>query len=185
MTLNPCPRCHETEWLKGRCVSCGYRRTVADELGDIVDQPPAVDRVAVMRRALEKIASGNYCAPTCTAYLTAMAALRKVASPPPASPDVPVGDDDSLHEVNFVHGDHSGWTRIGRYDSARRRSLWIRLIGEDESGGVQAIELCSGREGDDAYVKLTSADPQWAALCDVLLRVDGDCGLKMPEEPKT
>jgi hypothetical protein len=46
-------------------------------------------------------------------------------------------------------------------------------------GNVQAIELCSGREGDDAYVKLTPADPQWEALCDLLLRVEGDCGLKV------
>lgn len=82
-------------------------------------------------------------------------------------------------EVSFVRGDESGWTRIGRYDSARRRSLWCRLVGEDELGNVQAIELCSGREGDDAYVKLTPADPQWKALCDLLLRVEGDCGLKM------
>jgi hypothetical protein len=45
-------------------------------------------------------------------------------------------------------------------------------------GHVQAIELCSGREGDDAYVKLTPADPQWEALCNLLLRVEGDCSIE-------
>ena len=82
-----------------------------------------------------------------------------------------------IREVSFVRGGESGWVRIGLYDSVRRRSSWVRLVGEDDMGNVQAIELCSGREGDDAYVKLTSQDPQWDDLCDVLLRVEGDCGL--------
>lgn len=56
-----------------------------------------------------------------------------------------------------------GWTRIGLYDSAERRTLWC-LVG-------------SGREGDDAYVKLTPADPQWDDWCGLLLRVVGDCGV--------
>ena len=60
----------------------------------------------------------------------------------------------------------------------------MRLVAEDEMGNVGAIELCSGREGDDAYVKLTPADPQWKALCNLLLRVEGDCGLKGEASPK-
>lgn len=88
-----------------------------------------------------------------------------------------VAEMASGHEAAYVRGGEDGWVRIGRYDSARRRSLWMRLVGADEIGNVTAIELCSGREGDDAYVKLTAADPQWADICDVLLRVEGDCGL--------
>jgi hypothetical protein len=40
-----------------------------------------------------------------------------------------------------------GWRRRGRIDKQGRRSLWIR-----ES--PDAIELCAGREGNDAYVRL-------------------------------
>jgi hypothetical protein len=87
---------------------------------------------------------------------------------------------DSGREVSFVRGEESGWTRIGRYDSAERRSLWCRIIGENERGDVVAIELCSGREGDDAFVRLDATNPQWRDLCDVLLSVEGDCGLPMP-----
>lgn len=54
-----------------------------------------------------------------------------------------------------------GWMRIGRIDSTGRRSLWIR-----ETDGT--IELCAGREGDDAYVKITPENPQWIELEDVL-----------------
>ena len=43
------------------------------------------------------------------------------------------------------------WIRIGRYDRAERRALWVRL-------GKDSIELCSGREGDDDYAKLTVDD---------------------------
>jgi len=54
-----------------------------------------------------------------------------------------------------------GWERIGRIDKAERRSLWIR-----ESPDV--IELCAGREGDDAYVRITPENPQWRDLSSVL-----------------
>ena len=53
-----------------------------------------------------------------------------------------------------------GWLRIGRIDSPRRRSLWIR----DTRGAEPAIELCAGREGDDAYVKITPDNPQWREI---------------------
>lgn len=56
-----------------------------------------------------------------------------------------------------------GWRRIGRIDKPQRRSLWIR----ESRGG---IELCAGREGDDAYVRLTPDNPQWRELRDVLTR---------------
>jgi hypothetical protein len=55
-----------------------------------------------------------------------------------------------------------GWRRIGRIDAVGRRSMWIR-----ETAG--SIELCAGREGDDAYVRITPENPQWTDLLDVLL----------------
>lgn len=56
-----------------------------------------------------------------------------------------------------------GWRRIGRIDKPQRRSLWIRET-------YNTIELCAGREGDDAYVKIAPDNPQWHDLRDVLSR---------------
>lgn len=61
-----------------------------------------------------------------------------------------------------------GWRRIGRIDSVGRRSLWIRETWN--SDGPVCIELCAGREGDDAYGRITPDNPQWAELEDVLSR---------------
>lgn len=66
------------------------------------------------------------------------------------------------------------WTRIGRYDRALRRSTWARI---NEVEGpflyrtpdlVESIEICSGREGDDAYVKITPDNPAFVQLLDVI-----------------
>ena len=45
------------------------------------------------------------------------------------------------------------WTRIGRYDKCRRRSTWARIefSSETEDAVAMAVELRSGREGDDAF----------------------------------
>ena len=43
-----------------------------------------------------------------------------------------------------------GWERIGRLDATGRRSLWMRARGT-------SVELCAGREGDDAYVVLDNS----------------------------
>jgi len=56
-----------------------------------------------------------------------------------------------------------GWLRIGRIDKPLRRSLWIR-----ESHRPEVIELRAGREGDDAYVRITPDNPQWHELSGVL-----------------
>ena len=40
-----------------------------------------------------------------------------------------------------------GWTEILVPDSTGRRGLWVRQT-------LTTIELCAGREGDDAYVRL-------------------------------
>jgi hypothetical protein len=54
-----------------------------------------------------------------------------------------------------------GFHRIGRIDAVGRRSLWLR----EEQG---AIELRAGREGDDARIRVTSADPLYRDLERVL-----------------
>ena len=65
------------------------------------------------------------------------------------------------------------WVRIGRWDDPRERAIWVRLtymgpsrllvsetdeeLGE-EPGPCVSIELCAGRRGADAYVKISPAD---------------------------
>jgi len=72
------------------------------------------------------------------------------------------------------------WTRIGRYDRALRRSTWVRLVAVEgppwllEEHNVQAIELCSGREGDDAYALIEPSNPAYEALLDVCLTAVGN-----------
>lgn len=84
------------------------------------------------------------------------------------------------------------WTRIGRYDRARRRSTWARIeypegpppeygwVAED---GV-AAEMCSGREGDDAYVRVGRGDPAFAGLLDVISYAIGNVD-EEPDEDET
>lgn len=54
-----------------------------------------------------------------------------------------------------------GYARIGRICGAGRRSLWMRYC----DGG---FELRAGREGDDAYVRITKDNPQYIELLDVM-----------------
>lgn len=72
---------------------------------------------------------------------------------------------------------NAGWIRVGRYDSAKRRALWIRFLGP-KSGGpitdpvrdtITAIEMCSGREGDDGHCIILEENPSFDSLLDVLL----------------
>jgi len=72
--------------------------------------------------------------------------------------------------------DEPGWIEIGKRCSADRRSVWVRML--DASGKpavseietpVRTIELCAGREGDDAFVVITKDNPQWASLLDLYL----------------
>lgn len=68
------------------------------------------------------------------------------------------------------------WVRIGRYDRARRRSTWARLEfieGPPPYWGfldheVTAVELCSGREGDDAFCRVERGDPAFHDLLNVI-----------------
>lgn len=80
------------------------------------------------------------------------------------------------------------WTRIGRYDRSRRRSTWARIEYAEgpPSNGIflsaedaVAVELRSGREGDDAFVRVERGDPAFAALENVISYAIGN----VDEEP--
>lgn len=45
-----------------------------------------------------------------------------------------------------------GWQCASMHDPAGRRGIWFRR----ESPG--AVEVCAGREGDDAYVRIAVGD---------------------------
>lgn len=85
-----------------------------------------------------------------------------------------MADMPAPHEPTYVRGTTDGtWIRIGRLDSAGRRSSWARVetIGEPPSSdrsNVVAVELCAGREGDDAHVRLERDNPAFDALLDVI-----------------
>jgi hypothetical protein len=56
-----------------------------------------------------------------------------------------------------------GWVRVGRYDSADRRALWIYDPNPDAPPVLptrlsRTIVMRAGREGDDAYVELRRSD---------------------------
>ncbi len=55
----------------------------------------------------------------------------------------------------------AGFHRIGRIDSAARRSLWLK----EEP---QAFELRAGCEGGDIHIRVTSQNPQFSELADTL-----------------
>jgi hypothetical protein len=64
------------------------------------------------------------------------------------------------------------WVRIG--PKTGRRSLWLRLEFSDDSvpysvNTVPAFELRAGREGDDAHVRVSRDNPQYAELLDLVL----------------
>ena len=77
----------------------------------------------------------------------------------------------------MIRASKEGYVRIGRYDKAGRRSTWVRLntFEKEPREGLMfldsefsSIEICSGREGDDAYVKIESSNPAFYELLSVL-----------------
>ena len=74
-----------------------------------------------------------------------------------------------------------GWLSIALHDPASRRGVWARLTRRDGSYGdgfeahhdVAVIELCAGREGDDAYARLELGqllnERNLASLWDVMI----------------
>lgn len=72
-----------------------------------------------------------------------------------------------------------GWREIGKSCSANRRSMWLRLNPKPEAvieegvfyaaaQNMESFELCAGREGDDAYVKVDPTNPQFEELLDLV-----------------
>lgn len=84
-----------------------------------------------------------------------------------------------------------GMVRIGQWDKAQRRSLWARVLPPmpeppDEEPAPEmsaafeawleaskvwrplAVELCAGREGDDAFVRLEVGQPGFEELVNVV-----------------
>lgn len=51
--------------------------------------------------------------------------------------------------------DEPGWVQIGLMCASGRRSLWWRVTEDPDTkdGPPAAMELCAGREGDDAYAR--------------------------------
>jgi len=69
------------------------------------------------------------------------------------------------------------WTRIGRLDRACRRSTWARVETIEgppsneifyDGDDFVAVELCGGREGDDAFVRVERDNPAFEGLLDVV-----------------
>lgn len=74
-----------------------------------------------------------------------------------------------------------GYTQIGQWCDSGRRSLWCRITPRRESiidadkdpwfvadpPNILFIELCAGREGDDAYVKIEPSHPLFEAMLDL------------------
>lgn len=56
-----------------------------------------------------------------------------------------------------------GWVRVGRYDKAERRSIWVKLF-------AHRIEIRAGREGDDAHVVINATNPAYEGLRDLFER---------------
>lgn len=81
--------------------------------------------------------------------------------------------------IGPIYGDVQGWVRVGRYDSADRRALWIYDPDPDAlvllpARMAHTVVMRAGREGDDAYVELRRSDfpsdEKWLAFVDVIAR---------------
>lgn len=81
--------------------------------------------------------------------------------------------------IGPIYGDVPGWVRVGRYDAAGRRALWIYDVDPDAlvllpNRMTHAVVMRAGREGDDAYVELRRidfpSDEKWLAFVDVVAR---------------
>lgn len=81
----------------------------------------------------------------------------------------------------------NGWYRVGRYDSAWRRSVWARIRPHhvfDAELPVETVELRAGREGEDFYFIAVKGDPCFEALTDIFndaqLRTETLDAVKVP-----
>lgn len=96
------------------------------------------------------------------------------------------GLDDEPDDGDAPRGEPAaGWTRVGRYDSPRRRALWVRFHQADE-WHMGTVEMCAGREGDDQYVRLEAGSPGFDELVGCLLHATdhlGARGMHCPDMP--
>ena len=54
-----------------------------------------------------------------------------------------------------------GWVRVGIFDLVERRSMWVRYT-------TDIVEICAGREGDDAIVSIGRTNPAFDDLSNVI-----------------
>lgn len=64
-----------------------------------------------------------------------------------------------------------GWILCAMNDPTGRRGIWFRETPE-------AVELCSGREGDDSFVSIALAEPERSHLLAVLARGESMCSIE-------
>lgn len=100
-------------------------------------------------------------------------------------------EDTRREYVPRGQGEASGWLRVGRYDRCRRRALWVRFVPVegppwlDEESNIAAIELCAGREGDDAFVRIEPGQATFSDLLDVMLRAADHIPARWPTQPES
>ena len=74
----------------------------------------------------------------------------------------------------MMRSEEEGWRRIGVECPSGRRSLWMRFDQKEgtfmaDETTVSKLELCAGRDGDDAYIAITPSNPQFPELLGVFL----------------
>lgn len=72
--------------------------------------------------------------------------------------------------------EEKGWILCGMNDRSTRRGIWYRHNADG------SVELCGGREGDDAYVMLVPGEPVTRAQVDDLVDVLSRAALCVEEQ---
>lgn len=149
------PALEISRWAAGAPIPAG--RALAEWAADV--RPPDEQWVQV----LETIAALLEAAPRLLE-----AALREEARREQAWVRAPLLDG---HPPINVHD--GTWDRIGPVPCSGYRSTWFRVTFED--GGIApatrhatAFEVCSGRGGEDTYVRVALDNPQFNELLDLL-----------------
>ena len=84
----------------------------------------------------------------------------------------------------------TGWSRIGRFDDSRQRAMWSKITASEKpyksrQCNVASLELCSGNQGRDSYVRVTPDNPAFGALLDCVLGAEFAVSLRSrPEQAK-
>ena len=71
--------------------------------------------------------------------------------------------------MSLLRCEEPGWKLAAMNDPSGRRGIWYRVT-ENTFGDTVSIEICSGREGDDHYVKLDipASGPVYDALVELV-----------------